>query len=122
MQLLTAAQQKQNLYWKHSVEGLLRANSKERAEYHKILISTGVETPNEAREYEEKNPSKDPLADVLWMPTGLIPISKFDDYLAKNTGRDAGRPSGQDSPPEPEEAPAIEDKTKEPLKLLEGRN
>jgi len=72
------------LYFKHVVEGLLRANSKDRAEYYKSMIGSGIMTPNEAREKEDMNPSQDPLADELWMPTGLIPVSKFNEYLSKN--------------------------------------
>jgi len=116
MQLLTLTEQKQNLYFKHIVEGLLRANSKDRAEYYRIMIGNGIMTPNEVRSKENFNPSTNPLADELFMPTGLIPLSKFEDYLAKNTGR----PSEQESPPVPVEAPATEEETqnKKPLKLI----
>lgn len=85
MQLLSELQQKQGLYFKHNFEGLLRANSKDRALYLKVMITNGLMTPNEGREKEDMNPSTDPLADELWMPTGSIPLSKFSEYLAKNT-------------------------------------
>ena len=104
MQLLTEGQRlREKLYFKHIVEGLLRANSKDRAEYYKALISTGVMTPNEAREKEDMNPSADPLADQLWMPTGQIPLSKFSEYLSKNQGQPERRQL-----PEPEEKPESE--------------
>lgn len=86
MQLLSKRQQKQGLYFKHVIEGLLRANAKDRAEFYKAAIFYGWMTPNEVREKEDMNPSDDPLADELWMPTGLIPMSKFDEYLTKNQG------------------------------------
>lgn len=86
MQLLTDRQRSKKLYFKHIVEGLLRANSKDRAEYYKLMIGNGVMTPNEARGKEDMNPSESPYADELWMPTGLIPVSKFDEYLSKNQG------------------------------------
>ena len=99
MQLLTDYQKKQqNLYFKHVVEGLLRGNSKERAEYYKTMISYGIMTPNEVREKEDMNPSKDPLADELWMPTGQIPLSKFTEYLAKNTGKQTEGTENEDEP------------------------
>jgi len=102
MQLLTASDKamtgRGRLYFRHIVEGLLRANSKDRAEYYKIMVSSGLMTPNEARDKEDMNPSSSPFADELWMPTGLIPLSKFEDYLAKNTGK----------PLEPEKIPALE--------------
>ena len=100
IQLLSEAQLNQGFYFKHNFEGLLRANSKDRAEYYKALISTGVMTPNEAREKEDMNPSADPLADQLWMPTGQIPLSKFSEYLSKNQGQ-----PGQKQLPAPEETP-----------------
>ena len=113
MQLLSPAEQKQNLYFKHIVEGLLRANSKDRALFYKLMIGSGIMTPNEVRSKEDLNPSEDPMADELWMPTGLIPVSKFDEYLAKNTGKQ----------PQPKQ---IEQKTgnegvKSKLKLLPHR-
>ena len=114
MQLLSPVEQKQNIYFKHIVEGLLRANSKDRAEYYKLMIGSGIMTPNEVREKEDFNPSEDPLADELFMPTGLIPLSKFEDYLAKNTEKQT----------EPKE---ITEETengvvKSNLKLLQSRN
>ena len=113
LQLLTPAQIKQNLYFNHIVEGLLRANSKDRAEFYKFMIMNGIMTPNEVREKEELNPSNDPLASELWMPTGLIPMSKFQDYLSKNMGNK--------QPEQIKEEPEDEDiRTK--LKLLPYKN
>lgn len=89
MQLLSKTQKKQGLYFKHNFEGLLRANSKDRALYLKTMISSGLMTQNEGRAFEDMNPSNDPLADELWMQTGLIPLSKFDEYLSKNQGSPA---------------------------------
>ena len=110
MQLLSPAEQ--NLYFKHIVEGLLRANSKDRAEYYKIMIGTGAMTPNEVREKEDVNPSEDPLADELFMPTGLIPMSKFSEYLSKNQGQ---------STPEPEEEPEEEPAPNQPTHIVSIR-
>ena len=88
MQLLSKSEKEQKrLYLKHIVEGLLRANSKDRAEYYKLMVGNGLMTPNEVREKEDMNPSADPLMDEHWMPTGLIPLSKFDEYLSKNQGK-----------------------------------
>lgn len=98
MQLLLPNEQKQKLYFKHAIEGLLRANSKDRALYHKIMIGTGLETLNEGRAKEDMNPIADPLADELWMPTGLIPLSKFDKYLVKNTGKGPFQESIKEEP------------------------
>lgn len=91
-QLLTKKQYEAGLYFKHVLEGLLRANSKERAEFYKIMIGNTMMTPNEAREKEDMNPSDDPLADELWAPTGNIPLSKFSDYLSKNQGFQKSEP------------------------------
>ena len=80
------------MYFKHNLEGLLRANSKERAEFYKTMIGSTIMTPNEAREKEDMNPSDDPLADELWAPTGNIPLSKFTEYLSKNQNGSAPKP------------------------------
>ena len=70
-------------------------------------------TPNEARGKEDMNPSSDPLADELWMPTGNIPLSKFDEYLSKNQGNQA----------EPKQLPAPQPPKKQNiLKITGGGN
>lgn len=84
MQLISDRQIKAGFYYKHVFEGLLRANSKDRAEYYKLMIGTGAMTPNRAIMLEGGNPSSDPLMDENWMPTGLIPVSRFGEYLSKN--------------------------------------
>lgn len=114
MQLLSPVEQKQNLYFKHIVEGLLRANSKDRALFYKLMVGSGIYTPNECRGLEDKNPNPNPMADELWMPTGLIPVSKFDEYLAKNTGK-------QTEPKQITEEIGNEE-AKSRLRLLESRN
>jgi len=116
MQLLSKTQQKQGFFFKHNFEGLLRASTKDRAEYYRIMIGTGVMTQNEARSKEDFNPSADPLADELFMPTGLIPLSKFEDYLSKNQGNQAGP---QPKPKEDESPEDIKDKR---LKLITAPN
>jgi len=47
----------ENFDIKHNDRGLMRGDSKSRAEYHRTMISTGMETPNEARLAEDMNPS-----------------------------------------------------------------
>lgn len=87
MQLLTPRERKQEkLYFHHVVEGLLRGDSKARSEYYKIMVMYGLLTPNEVRALENKNPHKDPLADELWMMSNMFPMSKIDEFMAKNTG------------------------------------
>ena len=119
MQLLTPAEQKIKYYFKHIVEGLLRANSKDRAEYYKIMIGNTIMTPNEARDKEDMNPSTDPLADELWAATGLIPLSKFDEYLSKNNSTQEEKPE-EPAGEELEEEPDETGEARAILKLLHG--
>ena len=86
LQLLTKTQiAKEGLYFKHIVEGLLRANAKERAEFYKVMIGNTVMTPNEVRELEDMNPSDNPLADELFVMVNMVPLSKLEEYLAKKS-------------------------------------
>ena len=85
LQLLSERQRKERFFFKHIVEGLLRANAKDRADFYKALIGSTIMTPNEARELEDMNPSDDPLADELFVMTNMVPLSKFEEYLSKNT-------------------------------------
>ncbi len=54
--LLTAAQRREGIYFKFSLQALLRADNKTRAEFYTALITLGVLTRNEARLLEELNP------------------------------------------------------------------
>jgi len=56
MQLLAPLAQSQKLYFKHIVEGLLRANAKDRAEFYTAMLNNGVMSINEVREKEDMNP------------------------------------------------------------------
>jgi HK97 family phage portal protein len=78
LQLLTDRQRYQeNKYFKHPVEGLLRADSKSRAEYYQLMKRNGFMTINEIREKEDLNPNSDPLADELWTEMNLQPIKNY---------------------------------------------
>ncbi len=86
MQLLTAREQKEKLYFKHNVAGLLRGSAKERAEFYKIMVGSTIYTPNECRAFEDMDPNPNPLADELFVMVNTVPLSKLEDYLAKNKG------------------------------------
>lgn len=89
MQLLTDRQKKKgDLYFHHVVEGLLRANAKDRSDFYKVMVGSTIMTPNEVRALENMNPSKDPLADELFIMVNMMPLSKLDSYLENNSGGD----------------------------------
>ena len=106
MQLLMPREQKEKLYFKHNVAGLLRGSAKERAEYYKIMVGSTIYTPNECRELEDMDPNPNPLADELFVMVNTIPLSKLEEYLAKNQG----------SPPNP-----IKGDIKNRLELVDSR-
>lgn len=54
--LLTEGERKQGMYFKHNVDSILRADIKTRSESYSKQITSGVMTPNEARELEERAP------------------------------------------------------------------
>lgn len=90
MQLLSVAEQKQGFYFKHILEGLLRANSKDRAEYLRLMIGNTMMTPNEARGKEDLNPSDNPLADELFVNIATIPLSKLEEYVLSKKSQSSG--------------------------------
>jgi HK97 family phage portal protein len=86
-QLLTERQKYQEkLYFKHIVEGLLRADAKSRAEFYQIMRRNGLMTPNEIRGKEDLNPHPDPLADELWTEVNMAPMSKLAEVQKKASG------------------------------------
>jgi len=84
LQLLTESEQfKQQIYTRHNVDGLLRGNAADRANYYKTMWSIGAMTMNEIREKEDWDPSPNPYADEPFIPVNnMIPISKIDEFLA----------------------------------------
>ena len=73
MQLLTYNEQtRQNLYFKHIVEGLLRGDAKSRADFYKTMFSIGAMSLNEIREKEDMNPIDD--GDKHYVPLNMKAI------------------------------------------------
>ena len=85
LQLLNERQRKEKFFFKHIVEGLLRANAKDRSEFYKNMWAWGFFTQNEVRELEDKDPHSNELADELFIPANYVPLSKYEEYLAKKS-------------------------------------
>lgn len=92
MQLLTDAEKRQQkLYFRHNVDGLLRGNAKDRAEYYKAMWLNGFMTQNEVREKENMDPAANEFADDLFVPLNMVPVSMLKEQLTvKNTQKPAG--------------------------------
>lgn len=80
-QLLNERERRTGHYFKHIVEGLLRGDTKARAEFYQIMVNIGAMTRNEVREKEDLNPVDTPLADELFIMTNMMPLSKFEEYI-----------------------------------------
>lgn len=74
MQLLNVLEKKQGLYFKHTVEGLLRGNAKDRALLYKAMWMMGSISPNEIREKEDMDPIDG--GDEYFVPTNMQPLSR----------------------------------------------
>lgn len=74
LRILTPGDRAAGYYAKHSLEGLLRGDSKSRGEFYQRLIQTAVMTPNEARHHEDLDPH--PGGDQLFVPLNLIPLDQ----------------------------------------------
>lgn len=72
--LLTAAERSRGRYVKHNVNAMLRGDFASRAAGFRTLISSMVLTPNEARDFEDYNPSDHPGADELWTQGAMVPM------------------------------------------------
>ncbi len=83
---LTAAEQRQ-YFAEFNVEGLMRADSKGRAELYRAEVTNGLSTPNEIRARENKPPL--PGGDSLFMQSAMLPIERLGQQP----------PSGQMLPP-----------------------
>ena len=71
---LTPAEQ-QRFFAEFNVEGLMRADSKGRAELYRAEVTNALSTPNEIRARENKPPL--PGGDQLFMQGAMLPIDKL---------------------------------------------
>jgi HK97 family phage portal protein len=75
---------RQFLYFRHNLDGQMRGNSKDRAEYYKTMTSIGGMTINDVRGKEGFDPFDSPYADEPFIAiNNMIPLSKIDEYLEK---------------------------------------
>lgn len=87
MQLLTDPEKfQQNLYFRHNVDGLLRGNAIDRANYYKTMWGIGAMTLNDIRGKEGWDPYTNAYADEPFIPVNnMVPISKIDEFLSKQS-------------------------------------
>jgi phage portal protein BeeE len=78
VQLLSVREQA-NHYFKHTVEGLLRGDSKSRSEFYGKMWSIGAMSQNEIRELEDLNPIEG--GDELYIPLNMAPSSRVNELL-----------------------------------------
>ncbi len=60
-----------------SLDALLRANAKDRADLYAKLVQNGLKTRNECRQLENDPPDPSPLANQLTVQTNLVPLNKL---------------------------------------------
>lgn len=102
-QLLSQNQKYQrNMFFRHNVDGLLRGNSKDRAEYYRIMVNIGAMTLNEVREKENWDKSDQEFMDDHFVPLNTIPLTMLREFLEKQKtlpkpGANPNDPSGDGS-------------------------
>ncbi len=67
--------EKGKLTFKFNIDGLLRGDSKSRAEYYKDLFNVGALSPNDVRRLENLNPIEN--GDDYYVQVNMAPVSKF---------------------------------------------
>ncbi len=68
-----------------SLDALLRANAKDRADLHAKNVQNGLMTRNEVRQLENLQPDPSPMADALTVQSNLVPIDMLGE-AAEETG------------------------------------
>lgn len=86
LKLLTEDERREGYYLEHNLLGVLRGDSRARAEFYRSLMSMGVITPNEIRRWENLNPL--PNADYTTTPLNVAILQDGEfTVLAKGTGQ-----------------------------------
>jgi len=73
MQLLTRLE-KRRLYYKHSVQGLMRGSAKDRAEYYARMWGIGAMSINDILDKEDEDPVPD--GDTRFVPANMLPLAR----------------------------------------------
>ena len=76
-------------YAKYSLEGLLRGDSKARAEFYRVMREVGGYSANEIRDLEDKPPV--PNGDGLLQPLNFAPLGSTPDQVNSADGEPADR-------------------------------
>ena len=110
MQLLSENEQfKQKIFTRHNVDGLLRGNAQSRAEYYRTMFGIGAMSINDIRDKEGWDAVEN--GDERFIPLNMIPLSKIDQYLERQTTQ--SKPGAADEPDEKKEEPSkLEDTRK----------
>lgn len=74
---LLTARDEDTHYAKVGLQALLRGDSSARAAFYSTLTQNGIMTSNEARAYEDMNPSEQDGADALRVQSALVPLDKL---------------------------------------------
>lgn len=80
-QLLSIAERKSKLYFKHIVEGLLRGDSATRGTFYQAMFNIGAMSQNDIREKEDLNPINNKYADEYFVPLNMVPLSLLEDHF-----------------------------------------
>ena len=127
MQLLSARQVKEGFYFKHVLEGLLRANTKDRSEFYKTMLNQGVFSINEVREKEDMNPVEG--GDIHLVPMNMISLEFAGDKPEEKAESIPPKPvvPGEDATDKTvlkliESTVAERSKAREPARFQGGRN
>jgi hypothetical protein len=106
MQLLTASDKNLSgegrLYWKHSMEGIMRGDSKSRGEFYKSLWGVGALSSNDIRALEDMDPI--PGGNEYFVPLNCVPLSMVKEQFKKKLTAPPAIPQI----PAPQEDPADE--------------
>lgn len=81
---LTASEQRR-FYPEFNVEGLMRADSKGRADLYRAMVTNGLRTPNELRALDNEPPL--PGGDQLFMQGAMLPIDKLGTVQPASAGK-----------------------------------
>jgi len=79
MQLLSTLQEKQGMFFRHNVDGQLRGNQKDRAEYYRIMFGLASMSPNDIRDKENMDPIDG--GDEYFIQLNMIPLSRAKEYI-----------------------------------------
>jgi HK97 family phage portal protein len=107
------------MYFKHSLEGLMRGDSASRSKFYQVLWGIGALSANDVRALEDLDPIDG--GDKYFVPLNMVPLDMVEDLLEKQMEAKTAKPVTKEKPEEDPEDDTEDVKEDEDEDMVQDR-